>query len=136
MGLTKEQKARREARILRELEKPAKPVILTEARELLELFDEMRPIEDLLDQKREPGEYLCSAREAEGYWNVRPSAALRRIIDGMMKDVGLHFEIVIRDSDTALITATYDQILGSRWIAIIDAAKVRTACRKHLKREE
>ena len=118
-----------EAEIRKELNSPSRPVELPEARQLSELFDEMRPIEDLLNPERREGEYFLSASEVRSYWNVRPSAAVSKIIDGMMKDVGLHFKVVIRDTGTALITATYDQIIGGRWIAIIDSAKMRTPSR-------
>ena len=88
----------------------------------------MRPIEDLSKTTdRKPGEYFCSARSVKGWWNVRPSAAVRQIIDHMSKELGLAFEIVVRDTGTALVTISYNQIIGGRWVAIIDAAKVHTA---------
>ena len=136
MGLTRQEKARREERIVEELDRPdvaltmgSLPRIeLPEVRKLTELFAEMRPIEDLLFPDRQSGEYFCTA-QGYGQWNVRPTPAVKAVIDRMQQGVGLFFKIVMRDSGTALVTAVYDQIIGGRWLAIIDGAKVRTAAR-------
>jgi hypothetical protein len=47
------------------------------------------------------------------------------MLDGTMLD-GLPFsyKIVVRNSGTALVMAEYVQIIGSRWLAIVDAAQV------------
>lgn len=129
MGLTRQEKARRETKIAAEISGSSSPVELPEVRKLSELFSEMRPIKDLLFPDRKLGEYFCSTRGVGAYWNVTPTSVVAKILDGMMKDVGMSFQIVIRESGTALVTARYDQIIGGRWLAIIDAAKIRTVLR-------
>ena len=138
MGLTKQEKARREARIVEETERDTdipptmgqlQSVELPKVRTLPELFLEMRQIADLSKLDRRPGEYFCSANPV-GHWYVVPTPAVKGVIDKMHQGVGLHFKIVMRDSGTALVTACYDQIIGGRWLAIIDGAKVRTASKR------
>lgn len=36
----------------------------------------------------------------------------------------IYFELIRRDDGTALVTAQYNVIIGSRWLAVIDAATI------------
>ncbi|KKL75771.1 hypothetical protein LCGC14_2051540 [marine sediment metagenome] len=141
MGLTRKEKARREAAIVKETARdtdiPAtmgglREIELPEVRTLPELFSEMRPrpIRDLARPERRPGEYFCSSYVTDAYWNVVPSPAVQKILDQMQQRLGLSFDIVMRRSGTALICVKYDRIIGGRWLAIIDGAKVRTASKQ------
>lgn len=137
MGLTRQEKEKREAAIVKEIARdpgdiPAtmgglRKIELPEVRTLPELFSEMRVIKDLCATLCDPGEYFCSSRATGAYWNVVPSLDVLKILNGMQKGLGLSFNIVMRNTGTALICANYDQIIGGRWLAIIDGAKVRTA---------
>ena len=114
-----------ETRIQSEIDGAAHPVVLPEVRRLDELFEEVRPIEDVLRHKRPAGFSYCGVRNPPRSLDVKPRPELAEMLDEMMLD-GLPFSyrITVRESGTALITAEYTQIIGSRWLAIVDAAQV------------
>lgn len=137
MGLTKAQKAEREAQIVKETTQRTdipigmgrmKNIELPDVRKLTELFSEMRPADVSKGVQRPDGMFFCSA-QGLGHWYVTPSLAVGKVLKTMSRELGIHFKIIMRDSGTALITATYDRIIGGRWLAVIDGAKVRTACK-------
>ena len=138
MGLTTQERERREARRRAEVEPKVAPrhmgqlkrIELPDVQELSELFAEMRVADlDPAGIRREPGELFCSARPLAS-WYVVPTPLLDSALKDMSKELGISLRIVMRDSGTALITANYDRILGGRWIAVVDGAKVRTAARR------
>ncbi len=137
MGLTKAQKAEREAQIVKETTQRTdipvsmgrmKSIELPKVRKLTELFSEMRPTDISKGVQRPNGMYFCSA-QGLGHWYVAPSLAVSKVLKTMSPELGIHFKIVMRDSGTALVTADYDRIIGGRWLAVVDGAKVRTACK-------
>lgn len=58
--------------------------------------------------------------------DVQPFPGVLTAIEKSMisSDYRIDFEAVVRDNGTALVLARYDRILGSRWIAVVDAATV------------
>lgn len=44
----------------------------------------------------------------------------------------ISLEAVVRDDGTALIIVSYNQIIGSRWIAVIDASTIPTIPKDHM----
>lgn len=114
-----------ETQIQSEIDGASKSVELPEVRRLDELFEEIRPIEDVLDHKRPVGFSYCGVSPQHRSLDVKPRPELAEMLDGMMlDDLPFSYKIIIRKSGTALITAEYTQILGSRWLAIVDAAQV------------
>jgi hypothetical protein len=109
-----------------EIDNAAHPVMLPEVRRLDELFEEVRPVEDVLRHRRPEGFSYCGVGGPyHRSLDVRPRPELAEMLDGTMLD-GLPFsyKIVVRSSGTALVMAEYVQIIGSRWLAVVDAAQV------------
>jgi len=109
-----------------EIDNAVRPVLLPEVRRLDELFEEVRPVEDVMRHKRPEGFAYCGVGSPyHRSLDVKPRPELAEMLDGMMLD-GLPFsyKIVVRSSGTALVMAEYTQIIGSRWLAIVDAAQV------------
>lgn len=71
----------------------------------------------------------CSVTEPENRrtLDVQPMPGVLIAIEKSMisSDYRIDFEVVFRDNGTALVLARYDRILGSRWIAIVDASTVK-----------
>ncbi|QOX80912.1 methyltransferase (plasmid) [Trichlorobacter lovleyi] len=75
---------------------------------------------------------FCWVSYIQGYEGPRPSSfyatpnksLVEWIAHEMMYSCGIHFKIILYDDGTALLTAEYDQILGSRWLALIKTETV------------
>jgi hypothetical protein len=72
--------------------------------------------------------YCCiQSTPHRGSMHVRPKPEVIEFIRRHMIQVDydhIFFNIVIRDDGTALITVSYNQILGSYWLALVDIATV------------
>lgn len=56
---------------------------------------------------------------------VRPTQELLTWMKAnMLIEQGTNFKIVIYDDGTALVLVSYDQILGSRWLSLVDSSTV------------
>lgn len=73
---------------------------------------------------------FCSVRGADGkhrYLDVTPKPEIFDLVEQhMMLGDGyyINFEIIAYDDGTALVTAHYNVITGSRWFAFIDASTI------------
>jgi hypothetical protein len=102
-----------------------------EATSLSDLFDEVTPRKATDPPKTECFEgttaTLClgaSLREPGGYrfFHVRPKAAVKAFIAERMllSDYEqIYFEFVHTANDQLLVVAKYNQIIGSRWLALL-----------------
>ena len=113
-----------EWKIKEEVKNAAKPVEFPEARELSDLFEVCEPIDDLAHWEPKDGFTFCAASEGVRAMQVKPTARTQKVLDSMLQDLRITFMITLRGSGTALITAEYTEIIGSRWLAIIDANRV------------
>ena len=72
----------------------------------------------------------CQVRRANGgfdFLHVKPRERVVEYIDNNLIKVAydsIHFEIVVYDDGTALVLVKYSQIIGSRWLAMVDASTV------------
>jgi len=64
--------------------------------------------------------YTSGDVEHRSMW-VRPrQAVVDYIVDNIVVADHLHFQIVIRSADQALVLVSHNRIIGSRWLALID----------------
>jgi hypothetical protein len=78
------------------------------------------------------GQYLtpfCSLRNFEEHYSmyVKPSAAVVDFVKNSTIGIEydhMFFQIIRRSKDECLVTVSYSQIIGSRWIATIDTSSV------------
>lgn len=72
--------------------------------------------------------YCQVSNAGDGYSHalyVRPTRELLAWIKvNMLVEQGTHFQIVIYDDGTALILISHDQIIGSRWLSLVDSSTV------------
>lgn len=56
---------------------------------------------------------------------VKPTQELLAWIKAnMLVENGTHFQVVIYDDGTALVLISHDQIIGSRWLSLVDSSTV------------
>ena len=111
----------------------AKPLLFPDVNTLAELFEAMEPWEPTPGKRgpRQPGigPYCQVTGHPSGHQSlwVRPTSAVREAIKAHMLDLGVghgfFFKCVIRDDGSCLVTCDYEQILGSRWLALIPATE-------------
>ena len=99
----------------------AKPLAFPDVDDLSALFNEISP-------DKQPGLAYCSvsAPGRTSAW-VRPTAqAVAYVEKNMIALVGgsVHYKLIVRDDDSCLVTAEYDHIIGSRWLALVPATEV------------
>ncbi len=127
---------------IRHAEEDGRRVAFTAYRTLSCLFEEMSVVEDLsgykskvvhrwpLDTGYAELSSFCSVSGAKvdrTCLDVKPrKAVIYAIGESMIMSDGytFHFEVVARGDGTALVLAKYDQIIGSRWLAIVHAETV------------
>jgi len=72
----------------------------------------------------------CQVRYVDGGFGslrLKPRERVVEYIDNNMIKIAydtIHFEIVVYDDGTALVLVKYSQIIGSRWLAMVDASAV------------
>lgn len=69
---------------------------------------------------------MVSGKEYRSF-HVRPKQEVIEYVRNNMIPVyydHIYFQVVVRNDNTALITASYNQIIGSRWLALVDADTV------------
>lgn len=105
-------------------------ICFPEIKSFSELFSDVSYTKEYAPQVTQPGisTYFHVSRVEKGYshffW-ARPSERLVDwIVVNMMSSCGVHFEIIIHDDGLALVIAQYDQIIGGRWLAMVDASTI------------
>jgi hypothetical protein len=73
----------------------------------------------------------CTVSGGEQYrsFSVKPQQRVMDYIGENMLDIAydsIYFTVTIRDDGSALLAAQYNQIIGSRWLAIVDASTIPT----------
>ena len=114
-----------------ELAELVRPVAFPEIRTFAELF----PV--LTDEKQ--SHPFCKSEVSNwihisgvyGYDSTR-AVLPQWLIDWIQNNMlavdhdSIYFNVIVRDDQHALVTAQYNQIIGSRWLALIDANSVTT----------
>lgn len=117
----------------------SKPLVFPDVRSFGELFEGYAPWNSTLSRRSTPqafppvkvegakgsiGPYLVVSGGEHRSMAVKPNqAVIDYIVSNMfsiLSDDTIYFEIVIRDENEALVTAKYNKIIGSRWLALID----------------
>jgi hypothetical protein len=115
-----------------------KPVMFPKARSFVELFLDAHAIADL-----SPGRYrpkavhrfgdpgregtvssFCSVSDGAALDVTPRSPVLLGIQAAMLPAYRIDFKVVVRPDGTALVAACYGEILGDRWLAIVDPQSV------------
>lgn len=122
-----------------------KNLIFPEAREFSDIFKGYKVITDLATYK---DRVFHQWKDNDGYCSLMAFCRVHgstqgpdvhldvdpkdRVVFEIGKRMALHsnfrinFEVVVRPGGSALVVAKYDQILGDRWIAIIDSSTIPT----------
>lgn len=69
----------------------------------------------------------CGIHGRDGFAHiyVHPAPAVAAFLEeNWMGDSTGCFRVTVRDDGTALVTAEYDRIIGSHWLALVDASTV------------
>jgi hypothetical protein len=77
----------------------------------------------MLGEKRILPSLTCMLADGRyRFFAVHPRRNVREVLDSMLTISGdtIGFQLIERTDGTALVTAYYNQILGSRWLAIVD----------------
>lgn len=95
-----------------------------------ELFSDVSYTKENASRVTQPGigTYFQVTKAGQGYshsfW-ARPSERLVDwIVVNMLSSCGVHFEVIIHDDGLAVLIAQYDQIIGGRWLAMVDASTI------------
>lgn len=74
------------------------------------------------------GPFCCVSGHPTGYQSlwVKPTPAVLDVVRNMWRIVGgtVYFECVVRDDGSCLVIVKWDQILGSRYLALIPASEL------------
>lgn len=95
-----------------------------------ELFSDVSYTKENAPRVTQPGinSYFQVSKVEKGYSHSFWAKPSERLVDwivfNMMSSCGVHFEIIIHDDGLALIIAEYEQIIGGRWLAMVDASTV------------
>jgi len=110
-----------------------KPLAFPKCERLADLFDKIGPYDkDAKSTQRVHsmtlGPYCVVSDGGYRSAGVHATDAVVAFCNESMIDIdrdSLYFEIVVRDDDSALVLVKHNQILGSRWLAILPATAVR-----------
>lgn len=99
------------------------PLHFPEVTSFGELFESVRPF-DKPDGKKSGERYVCFTHgkgHKQSQWGVLKAKYETFIKEQMLSIPGdsIFVSVAVRDDGTALVTFSYNQILGSRWIAIV-----------------
>ncbi len=103
------------------------PIHFPNVKSFGELFDSIRDYNYPQD-KRETGEIFVSFSSSGEHRKAKYGLLKKEFTDfikssmqSIVNDPDIFVNVVERDDDTALITFSYNIILGSRWVAIVPA---------------
>ena len=95
----------------------AKPVLLPDVEDFADLFE--------VTDKR--GYYCALSKRKAGHasYRVRPTAITEEAVkENMLEGLGIYFEAIEHGNGRTLIVATYEQIIGSRYLAYVKTGTV------------
>lgn len=108
------------------------PMYLPDAKKLSDLFPHIEPYDagkkaGRWDTDGNRGLIFCNVSGGGKSFLVQPSAEVVKVVTNALKivfDENIYFTIVIRDNGTALITAQYNLIIGSRWLVVLPLTEI------------
>lgn len=109
-------------------------LLIKETCQFVDFFSEYKPYDKISKEfkaipfgdKATIGKYLevCKTQTAfRQFFNVEPTDRLIELVNGNMLSIDydqIYFTIMIYPDSTAMLIMRYNQIIGSRWIAMID----------------
>jgi hypothetical protein len=112
-----------------ELAELPRPVAFPDIRTFAELFPIMTTERQAHPWDSAEVSNWIQVRSPDGYahgYAVLPQWLIDWIQENMLAvpHDSIYFQVIVRDDVSALVTAQYNQIIGSRWLALIDANSV------------
>lgn len=110
-----------------------KTLLFPKFEKLSEIFESVRDYESGVGRETQKGSYTfswycrrrCRDQSLKSYHAKPRAEVIEEIVKSLAVDGRFTFEIVDHDDGLSLVIVSYDQIIGSRWLARVKTTSVR-----------